>query len=162
MRDILTLANIGVKPGVITRVKLQRNGKEFSISLRELYGLNSNNIDIQPDDHIFVEDSSANIKVISSSVVDHEGSIVFEIIGKIKAEGLTLNKLRENIENLIQPVPDSQNAFQIQITTLCLPESFISIQGKPGVLVPITDTPTKVSEVLIQNEVSVDGNLSPK
>ena len=47
MRDILTSANVGVKPGVITRIRLQRNGKEFSISLRELYSLNAANIDIQ-------------------------------------------------------------------------------------------------------------------
>ena len=48
--------------------------------------------------------------------MDHEGSVVFEGIGKLKAAGHTLSKLKSDIENLMQPVPDSQNAFQIQIT----------------------------------------------
>ena len=157
MRDILTSANVGVKPGVITRIRLQRNSKEFSISLRELYGLSTKNIDIQPDDHIFVEDSSANMRV-SSSIVDHEGNIVFESIGKVRGAGLTLNQLKENIENLIQPVPDSQNAFQIQVTNFASQKALLTSQGKPGVLIPITDTPAKVSEVLSQNGLSIDGN----
>lgn len=157
MRDILTSANVGIKPGVITRIRLQRNSKEFSISLRELYGLSTKNIDIQPDDHIFVEDSSANMRV-SSSIVDHEGNIVFESIGKVRGAGLTLNQLKENIENLIQPVPDSQNAFQIQVTNFASQKALLTSQGKPGVLIPITDTPAKVSEVLSQNGLSIDGN----
>ena len=156
MRDILTSANVGVKPGVITRIRLQRNSKEFSISLRELYGLSTKNIDIQPDDHIFVEDSSANMRV-SSSIVDHEGNIVFESIGKVRGAGLTLNQLKENIENLIQPVPDSQNAFQIQVTNFASQKAFLTAQGKPGVLIPITDRPVKISEVLAQNGLSIDG-----
>ena len=94
MRDILTSANVGIKPGVITRIRLQRNSKEFSISLRDLYSLTANNIDIQPDDHIFVEDSSANMRV-TSSIVDHEGNIVFENVGQVKAAGLTLNQLKK-------------------------------------------------------------------
>ena len=157
MRDILTSANVGVKPGVITRIRLQRNGKEFSISLRDLYGVNSKNIDIQPNDHIFIEDSSAEV-VSSDSVVDHEGNIVFESIGKVRGAGLSLNQLKENIENLIQPVPDSQNAFQIQVTNFASQKALISIQGKPGVLIPITNTPTKVSEVLVRNGLSIDNN----
>ena len=157
MRDILTSANVGVKPGVITRIRLQRNSKEFSIYLRELYGVNSKNIDIQPGDHIFIEDSSAEV-VSSNSVVDHEGNVVFESIGKIKAAGLTLNKLRKNIENLSQPVPDSRNAFQIQVANFASQKALINIQGKPGVLIPVTDKPAKVSEVLTQNGLSIDGN----
>ena len=156
MRDILTSANVGVKPGVITRIRLQRNSKEFSISLRELYGLSTKNIDIQPDDHIFVEDSSANMRV-SSSTVDHEGNIVFESIGKVRGAGLTLNQLKENIGNLIQPVPDSQNAFQIQVTNFASQKAFLTAQGEPGVLIPITDRPVKISEVLAQNGLSIDG-----
>jgi len=155
MRDILTSAEISIKPGVITRIRLQRNSKEFSISLRELYGLSTKNIDIQPDDHIFVEDSSANMRV-SSSIVDHEGNIVFESIGKVRTVGLTLNQLKENIENLIQPVPDSQNAFQIQVTNFASQKALISIQGQPGVLIPITDNLAKLSEVLTQNGLSIN------
>ena len=157
MRDILTSANIGVKPGIITRIRLQRKSSEFSISLRELYRLSSKNIDIQPSDHIFVEDSLADIRV-TSSIVDHEGNIVFETVGKVRAAGLTLNKLKENIENLTQPVPDSRNAFQIQITNFASQNVLVSIQGQPGVLIPITDSPAKLSEILTENGLNIDIN----
>ena len=157
MRDILTSASVGVAPGVITRIRLQRNRTEFSISLRELFGVNANNIDIQADDHIFVEQSSANMRV-TSSIVDHEGNVVFETVGKVKAAGSTLSKLKGDIEKLVQPVSDSQNAFQIQITEFASQKALLNIQGQPGVLVPITDTPAKLVEVLVQNGLSIDGN----
>ena len=35
LKDILTSANVGFKPGVITRIRLNRDGKEFSILLRD-------------------------------------------------------------------------------------------------------------------------------
>ena len=157
MRDILTSANVGVKPGIITRIRLQRDGKEFSMSLRDLYGVDANNVDIQPNDHIFVEDSAANMRV-TSSIVDHEGNLVFESVGKIKAEGKTLNELKNNIENLMQLVPDSQNAFQVQITNFASQKASLTPQGSPSVLIPITNTPTKLSEVLTQNGVSIAAN----
>ena len=157
IRDILSSANVGIKPGVVTRIRLQRDKQEFSISLRDLYGVNINNIDIQPSDHVFVEDSSENIQV-TSSVVDHEGNIVFESIGKIGAAGKTLSELKKNIINVMQPVPDSENAFQIQITNFASQKALISVQGELGILIPITDRPTKVSEVLTQNGLSINGN----
>ena len=157
MRDILTSANIGPKTGIITRIKLQRRGEEFYISLRDLYDNNLNNINIETNDHIFVEDSSANMKV-TSSTVDHEGNIVFENTGKVRAEGLTLTELKNNIKNLMQPAPDSQNVFQIQITTFASQKASLTPQGKPSVLIQITDTPAKLSEVLTQNGVSIDTN----
>ena len=157
IRDILTSASVGIKPGIITRIRLQRENKEFSISLRDLYNFNTNNIDIQSDDHIFVEDSSASIKV-SSSIVDHEGNVVFENLGKVTAAGLTLSTFRNNIKNLIQPVPDSQNAFQIQVTDFASQKALLSAQGKTGILIPITDRPTKLSEVLTQSGLSIDSN----
>jgi len=157
MRDVLTSADLGHKPGIITQIKLQRGDEEFYISLRNLYRLNINNINIEPNDHVFVEDSSADIKV-TSSTVDHEGNIVFESVGKVKAKGRTLYELKNNIENLIQPVPDSQNAFQIQITNFASQKALLTPYGKPGVLIPITDTLEKLSEALTQNGLSIDAN----
>ena len=157
VKDVLTLANAGIKPGIITRIKLQRDGKIFSIFLRELFSDPKTNINIQSGDHIFVEDSEANIET-SSSVVDYEGNVVFERIGKIKASGLTLSELRIKIESLIQPIPDSQNAFQIQITKFASKTALLSIQEKPGILIQIKDKPIKLSEVLTQNGFSIDSN----
>ena len=51
------------------------------------------NIDVQSGDHIFIEESSANI-ITTNSVVDTEGYLVFENVGKVKAAGRTLNELK--------------------------------------------------------------------
>ena len=157
LKDILTSANVGFQPGIITRIRLNRNGKEFSILLRDLYSDKAVNINVQSGDHIFIEDSSANIKT-TTSIIDSEGFLVFENVGKVKAAGRTLGELKNEIENLIQPVPDSQNAFQIQITQFASQKALFTPQGKPGVLIPITDTPSKLSEVLTQNGLSIDAN----
>ena len=86
IRDILASASVGIKPGIITRIRLQRGGEEFFISLHDVYSFDVNNIDIQSNDHIFVEDSSANMTV-TSSIVDHEGNIVFESSEKCEQLG---------------------------------------------------------------------------
>ena len=157
IKDILTAANIGFKPGVITRIKLQRDGKEFSMLLRDIYNEKGTQIDILSGDHIFVEDSSENI-VTSSSIVDHEGSIVFEGVGKIKAVGRSIEELKIEIEALMQQLPNSQNAFQIQITNFSSQTALLSTSGKPGVLIPITDSPLTLAEALTQNGLNIDGN----
>ena len=157
LKDILTSANVGFKPGVITLIRLNRDGKEFSILLRDLYSDKATNINVQSGDHIFIEDSSANIKT-TASIIDNEGYLVFENVGKVKAAGRTLNELKSAIENLMQPVPDSQNAFQIQIENFDSQKALLTPHGKPGVLIPITDTPAKLSEVLTQNGLSIDAN----
>jgi len=157
MRDILTSAKIGPKTGVITRIKLQRRGKEFYTSLRDLYRDNSNNINIETNDHIFVEDSSANMKV-TSSTVDHEGNIVLENTGKVRAEGLTLTELKNNIKNLMQPAPDSHNAFQILITEFASQKAILISNKEEGNLIPITDKPKKLLEVVGQSSIKIDSN----
>ena len=58
----------------------------------------------------------------------------------------------------MQPVPDSQNAFQIQITNFASQKALMTRHGGPGVLIPITDTPAKLSEVLTQNGLSIEAN----
>ncbi len=157
LKDILTSAKVGFKPGVVTLIKLNRDGKEFSISLRDLYSDKASNINIQSEDHIFIEDSSANIKT-TSSVIDSEGYLVFENVGKVKAAGRTLNELKNEFDNLMQQVPNSQNAFQIQITNFSSQKALLTPHGNPGVLIPITDTPARLSEVLTQNGLSIDAN----
>ena len=155
--DMITSAGVGLKPGVITGIRLQRNNKDFSILLRDLYNEKAANIDVQSGDHIFIEDSSADIKT-TSSIIDSEGYLVFEKVGKVKAAGRTLNELKNEFENLMQPVPNSQNAFQIQITSFASQKALLTPQGKPGLLIPITDTPAKLSEVLTQNGLSINAN----
>ena len=143
--------------GIITLIRLNRENKEYSILLRDLYNDKATNIDVQSGDHIFIEDSSANI-INNNSVVDNEGNVVFENVGKVKAAGRTLNELKNEFKRLMQPVPDSQNAFQIQVTNFASQKALLTPHGKPGVLIPITDTPAKLSEVLTQNGLSIDAD----
>ena len=147
LKDILTAANVGFNPGVITRIRLNRNGKEFSSCCVTSTMKRPLNINIQSGDHIFIEDSSAVI-VTTKSTIDNQGYLVFETVGKVKAAGRTLNELKNNFENLMQPVPDSQNAFKYKSQTLPHKEHYLHPDGKSGVLIPITDKPKKLSEVL--------------
>ena len=157
LKDILTSARVGFKPGVITRIRLNREKKKYTILLRDLYNDKAANINVQSGDHIFIEESTANI-ITTTSVVDNEGYLVFENVGKVKADGRTLNELKNEFKRLMQPVPDSQNAFQIQVTNFASQKALLTAQGTTGVLITITDTPVKLSEVLAQNGFSVDAN----
>ena len=157
VKDNLTSANVGFKPGVITRIRLQRDSKEYIISLRKIYNESTPELYVKANDHIFVEDTSANIEV-TSSLVDNQGNVVFRGIGEVKALGKSLNELRAKIKNLIQKLPDSQNAFQIQITKFASQSALVSISGKAGIVVPITDTPTTLAEMLTKNGLSFDGS----
>ena len=49
LKDILTLANVGFKPGIITRVVLQRDDEEFRISLRRIFNKKTPNIIINDE-----------------------------------------------------------------------------------------------------------------
>lgn len=157
IKDLLTSANIGFQQEIITRIRLQRNNKEYLIPLREIYSEKAPNLNIQSGDHIFVENGSARI-MTSSSVVDHRGYVVFESVGEIKAVGRTLEDLRDEIENSIQNIPNFQNTFQIQISNFSSQKALVSIPGQPGKVITITDKPVTLLDVLTQNAMSVDAN----
>ena len=96
--------------------------------------------------------------VTNTSVVDNEGNIVLAGVGKIKAIDLSLNELRKKIKDLMQQLPDSQNAFQIQITNFTSQTAFLSIAGKESVVVPITATPKTILAVLTEYGVSLEND----
>ena len=75
LKDILTAANVGFKPGIITRVNLRRDGEEYKVSLRSVFDQNAPNIIIHDGVH-FVEDSSTNL-LSSEAKVDHDGYVVY-------------------------------------------------------------------------------------
>ena len=59
----------------------------------------------------------------------------------------------------MQRLPDSQNAFQIQITKFSSQTALLSIPGKPGGVIVITDTPIGLDKVLMEAGLSLDGNI---
>ena len=66
IRDILTSANVGFQPDTITHIKLQRNGEEYLISLRDIYSENAPELNVRSGDHIFVQDHFTRIVATSS------------------------------------------------------------------------------------------------
>jgi protein involved in polysaccharide export with SLBB domain len=156
IRDILTSANVGFQPDTITQIKLQRNGEEYLISLRDIYSENAPELNVRSGDHIFVQDHFNRI-VATSSIVDHRGNVVFEGVGEIKVAGRSLDDLRNEIKNLTQDIHNSQIKFQIQITNFFSQNALLSIEGQPGKVIAITDSPTTLANVLLENGLSVDG-----
>ena len=156
LKDILTAANVGFKPGIITRVNLRRDGEEYRVSLRSVFDQNAPNIIIHDGDHIFVEDSSTNL-LSSEAKVDHDGYVVFTGIGRIKAFGLTLDELRSDISSQIRKIPGSEVIFQIEISKFSSQSALISIPGKEGGVIPITDVPIALDEILTNNGLGISG-----
>ncbi len=154
--DLLTSARVTLKAGVVTNVKLKRKNDIYVMALRDVLNENSPKIKIQDRDHIFVEDSSANI-VSSVSTVDSNGEVVFEGTGKIKAKGLSIDQLRNSIASLIQRLPDSQNAFQIRITEFNSQNAVVSIPGQTGGVIPIQNKMIPLDEVLTVSGLSPGG-----
>ena len=113
--DILTSAQVGLKPGITTQVRLLRRGKKYLMPLHSIFDEDAPDIIVYDKDHIFVEDRSTNI-ISSVSKVGHNGEVVFTGIGRVKAVNRTLNDLRAQISSQIDEIPGSKNAFQIEIT----------------------------------------------
>ena len=157
IRDLLTAANVGFQPDVITQIRLQRDSEEYFILLQDIYSEKAPELDVRSGDHIFVEDSSTKI-VASSSVVDHRGRVVFDGVGEIKASGRSLDELRSEIKNKMHQETNQQNTFQIQITNFFSQKALLSIPEQPGKVITITDTPTTLVDILVQNGLSVDRN----
>ena len=157
VKDILTAASVGFKPGIITRIKLQRKAKEYRISLRDIYSEKVQDINVEDGDHIFVEDNSANISS-SSSIVDQDGNIIFENVGKIEVAGFSLDEVQLKIESLLQKLPDAENAFQVQISKFTSQTALVNIPGETGGVIAITDNPISLEEVIIQSGLNIGIN----
>ena len=156
LRDVLTAANVGLKPGKRSLVRLQRENKKYLMTLRKIFHETAPKIFINNRDHIFVEDSSSSIAE-TRSVVDPDGKIVLEGVGSINAAGLSIKQLKEEISSKIEKLPDSKNAFQITISEALSQKATVNIFGKEGGIIPITNTPIALDQILTQNGLSVDG-----
>ena len=57
----------------------------------------------------------------------------------------------------IDKLPNSENAFQLEITSFSSKKALVSIPNKPGGVVNITNKPVALDEVLTQAGLAVDG-----
>ncbi len=157
LRDVLISSSVGFTPGVTTEIRLQRDGKEYLMSLRDIFSGSAPNVYVYNSDHIFVEDSSTNL-ISSVSTVDHDGYVVFAGIGRIKAHYRTLDDLRSEISSIMEKIPGSENAFQLQITNFASQSALVTIPGQPGGVIQISDIPIALADILTENGLSFDGN----
>ena len=157
LTNLLTAAGIGFKPGTITRVNLQRNKKDYLMSLRAIFSDKAPEVYIADRDHIFVEDSSSNL-ISSTSIVGYDGFVVLAGVGKIKAIGRSLKDLQAEISSTIEKIPDSENAFQIKLEESLSQTAVVSIPGKLGGVIQLGDTAIPLDQILTENGLSVDGN----
>ena len=155
--DILTSSQVGLKPGITTQVRLLRRGKKYLMPLHSIFDEDAPDIIVYDKDHIFVEDRSTNI-ISSVSKVGHNGEVVFTGIGSVKAVNRTLSDLRAQISSQIDEIPGSENAFQIEITEFSSQTALVNIPNKVGGIIPITDIPRSLDEILIDNGLGVSGN----
>ena len=69
-----------------------------------------------------------------------------------------MDELEQEISTRLREIPDSENAFQIKIVEAISQTAIVNIQGQPGEIVPISDKPVTLDEVLTENNLSIDGN----
>ena len=80
-----------MKPGVSSRVSLQRSQSNYQFNMGDIYSSKAPEIIINDLDHIFVDEEMANV-ITSEVVVDHDGNIILAEIGKLNVAGKTLKE----------------------------------------------------------------------
>ena len=158
LRDILSASGQGLQPGSITRVKLQRSGQAYNMRLRDVFGPNAPKITILSGDHIFVEDM-VSLKSTTLSEVGQNGFTVIEGVGKIKAAGRTLNELNDQVDGMIEKLPGSTNAFQLNIAEYISQKAFINIKDNEGQIIQISNKNTTLPKFLLKVDYQSAGTL---
>lgn len=161
LKDILSSAGKGVKTGIATRVKLQRDSKNFTMSLRDIFANDSPEIVIKDRDHIFVEDNISSTST-TESIVGQDGNIVLAGIGKIHVAKKTLNEIRKDVTELMEKLPESENAFQLEVSDFSSQRAIINIPGEGGGLIPITSKTTTLLSALTELGISKVANKITK
>ncbi len=154
--DILSSAGKGLEIGMATNVKLQRGDKKFNMGLRKIFSNDAPNIQIKDKDHIFVEDVTSRVSQ-TTAVVGEDGYVVIAGVGKISALNRSLAEIRNEVELRMNKVPNSENAFQVEISQFNSKQALINIPGEAGGIVSITNKNTPLETVLSQNGVAVNG-----
>ena len=167
LREVLATSGISSKPGVTTSIRLQRNQTNYSINLQEIYAASARDIIIKDKDHIFVDESVSN--VFQSQVkVGQDGQIVLPNLGKIQVAGKSVNSLKKEVQKLSQRRDSFWNDFQLEVTDFGSQQAIVSIPSNPNdteaksTLVPISNKPIRLDEVLTQRGITIDHNVLTK
>ena len=161
LRDVLAAAGKGLLPGIITTVRLQREGKTYIMKLRDLLGQEAPKIVIRNKDHIFIEDRTSKIERTEAKVSE-DGNVVIPDVGKINILGLSLSEIDDLLKNKMQKLPNLKNTFQIDIKEFNSQKAVINIPGQAGGVIPITNKIIWLDEVLTAKGLAVDGKKISK
>ena len=168
LREILAAAGKGAATGVSTNITLKRNGKSYTMRLRNVLSLTAPQIILQDGDDIAATDLIGSIGNASGAVEDSaqsvfvvstDGSVLLPNIGKVQAAGKTLEELREDIRNRLKNVPDIEGNFQLDVAQFNSQNALLNIIGQTpikGAVLPITGKPQLLKEALTQAGVSLD------
>ena len=153
LREILSQLGIALKPGVSSRVTLQRSQSKYQFDMEEIYSPEATNLIIKDLDHIFVDEGLSNV-ITSEVVVAYDGSIIIPDIGKLRVAGKTLKDIENEIKKLSQKNVGKWRNFQILVTDFKSQKAIISIEnretaeGAANQIIPITNIPLSLLQAI--------------
>ena len=153
LREILSQLGIALKPGVSSRVTLQRSQSKYQFDMEEIYSPKATDLIIKDLDHIFVDEGLSNV-ITSEVVVAYDGSIIIPDIGKLKVAGKTLKDIENEIKKLSQNNIGIWKNFQILVTGFNSQKAIISVENRESSdiqnsqIIPITNIPLSLIEAL--------------
>ena len=157
LREILATFQKGYVRGESSFVRLQRNGASYLMDLRDVFGGRTDPIPVLDEDHIFVEDTFSDVEV-SEAIVGNEGDIVLKGIGKINVAGLTTKEVEQKILQLTKTFPNFSDNFQIEVTKFNSQKALIHVEGKQGIVVPISNVPISLEEVVTNLNLGISND----
>ena len=160
LREILSQLGIALKPGVSSRVTLQRSQSKYQFDMEEIYSPTATNLIIKDLDHIFVDEGLSNV-ITSEVVVAYDGSIIIPDIGKLKVAGKTLKDIEKEIKKLSQNNVGKWRNFQILVTGFNSQKAIVSVENRENVdssnsqIIPITNIPLSLIEALTSAGINI-------
>ena len=153
LREILSQLGIALKPGVSSRVTLQRSQSKYQFDMEEIYSPTATDLIIKDLDHIFVDEGLSNV-ITSEVIVGYDGSIILPDIGKLEVAGKTLEDIEKEIKNLYQNNVGKWKNFQILVTSFNSQKAIISVENSENAvaatnqIIPITNIPLSLTEAI--------------
>jgi protein involved in polysaccharide export with SLBB domain len=167
LREILSQLGIALKPGVSSRVTLQRSQSKYQFDMEEIYSPTATDLIIKDLDHIFIDEGMSNV-IKSEVVVAYDGSIIVPDIGKLKVAGKTLKHIEEEIKNLSQNNIGNWKNFQILVTGFNSQKVIISVENRESSdaassqIIPITNIPLSLFEAITSAGINIKDDALTK
>ncbi len=160
LREVLSQLGIAVKPGVSSRITLQRSQSNYQFDMEDIYSPAATDLIIKDLDHIFVNEGLSDV-ITSEVLVAYDGSIIIPDIGKLKVAGKTLKDIEKEIKSLSQNNIGNWKNFQILVTDFNSQKVIISVENRESAdgtvsqIIPITNIPLSLLEAITGAGINV-------